>query len=178
MFPPWLEWWLPCHRFTDFKMGSVPMLFRVKNWFLYLLRRTLDKLFHDHWLIACLAKSDILLGFKWQGRRYFIDTSNEFAVAPSRTMNVNKWAPSCLKNSEPMGIDPVVVPEGNLLSIRFAGLYFRWYMNYKLETLVETEPGWKDLLNYRMPLMQDHPQVLVRVEAGAWKSLELCPSHT
>jgi len=40
-------------------------------------------------------------------------------------------------------------------------------MNYKLETLVETEPGWKDLLNYRMPLMQDHPQVLVRVEAGA-----------
>ena len=77
-----------------------------------------------------------------------------------------------------MGIDPVVVPEGNLLSIRFAGLCFRWYMNYKLEDLVETEPGLKDLLNYSMPLMQGHPQVLVRVEADAWKSLELCPSRT
>jgi len=40
-------------------------------------------------------------------------------------------------------------------------------MNYKLKVLVETEPGLKDLLNYRMPLMLDHSQVLVRVEADA-----------
>jgi hypothetical protein len=51
-------------------------------------------------------------------------------------------------------------------------------MNYKLEVLVETEPGLKNLLNYRMPLMLDHPRALVRVEANVRKSLKLCPSRT
>jgi hypothetical protein len=55
-----------------------------------------------------------------------VNTRHKLDATPSRTINAEKYIPSYLEilelYSEPIRIDPVVVPEGNLPSIRFAGL--------------------------------------------------------